>query len=57
MFVPKKEKRKICEVMGVLVNWTEGIPSQCVCISNHHDVHFKYPTILFVNYTLIQQKI
>lgn len=40
--------------MGVLVNWIEGIPSQCVRISNH-DIHLKYLTISFVNYTLIKQ--
>ena len=33
----------------MLINSTVGILSQG--ISNHHIVHFKYVTILFVNYT------
>ena len=34
-----------------------GILSQCItCMSNHHDVHFKYLTILFVNYTSTKLK-
>lgn len=28
--------------------------SQCICISNHHDVYFKYLTILFVNHASIK---
>ena len=31
-----------------------GILSQYTHISNHHDMHFKYLTILFVNYTAIE---
>ena len=30
------------------------ILSQCIHISNHHIVHVKYVTILFVNYTSIK---
>ena len=30
----------------------EEILSQCIHISNHHIIHFKYITILFVNDTL-----
>lgn len=30
------------------------IPSQCIQISDHHMVHFKYITSLFVNYTSIK---
>ena len=30
----------------------EEILSQCIRISNHHTIHFKYITILFVNGTL-----
>lgn len=30
-----------------------GLLSQCICMSVHH-VHFKYLTVLFVNYALIQ---
>lgn len=33
-----------------------GIPSQCVCISNHHDVHFKFLTVSFLNYASIKLK-
>lgn len=36
------------------VNSMGGILSQCVHVSDHHVVHFKYLTILFVNYTLIK---
>ena len=37
------------------VNELDGeILSQCIWISNHHTVHFKYLTILFVNYTSIK---
>ena len=37
--------------MEMLINQIGGIPSQCICTSNHHDVNFKYLTILFVNCT------
>ena len=30
--------------------------SQWIRISNHHDVYFKYLTILFVNYTSVKPK-
>ena len=40
--------------MDVLINSMGGILSQCICISNHHVVHFKHLTILFVNYTSIK---
>ena len=30
----------------------EEILSQCIHLSNHHIIHFKYITILFVNDTL-----
>ena len=42
--------------MNVLLNWMVGIVSQCICTSNHHNVHFKYLTILFVSYTSISWK-
>lgn len=35
----------------MLINLMVGILSQCMCMLNHHVVHFKYLTILFVNYT------
>lgn len=28
----------------------EAFPNICVCISTHHIAHFKYPTILLINY-------
>ena len=30
------------------------ILSQCICISNHHIVDFKYLTILFVHYAPVK---
>lgn len=33
------------------------ILSQQICVKNHSTVHFKYVTILFVNYTSKTQKI
>lgn len=30
-----------------------GIVSQCLYISNHHIVHSKYLTVLFVNYVSV----
>ena len=52
-------KKEIREMMYVLINLMGGILSQriCIsCISNHCTVHFKYLTMLFVNYTLIKLK-
>ena len=40
--------------MDVLINLMGGILSQCIHISNHHIVHFKYLKILFVNYTSVK---
>lgn len=45
----------MCEVMDVtrkLTRWE--ILSQCIGVSDRCDVHFKYLTILFVNYTSIK---
>ena len=55
---PKKEGSKggISEMMVVLISFTMEIISQCICISNHPSVHFKYLTILYVNYTSIKLK-
>lgn len=39
----------------MLINYMREILSQCMCISNYYDIHFKYFTILFVSYTLIKQ--
>lgn len=33
--------------MDILISDMGGIFSQCICISNHHDIHFKYLTVLF----------
>lgn len=38
--------------MDVLINPMVGILLQCIHMLNHHDVHYKYLTILFANYTL-----
>ena len=46
MFSPKNKK---CEVLNVLINQMEGILSQYICMSSHHDVPFKYLTILYVS--------
>lgn len=40
--------------MNVLINLMVGIHSQCLWISNHYIVHFKYFTILFVNYISVK---
>lgn len=29
-------------MIEVLINWMEGICSQCIHLSNHHVMHFKY---------------
>jgi len=42
-------KRQIYEVMGMLVNSMEEILSQCICISNHHIIHFKLYFQLYLN--------
>ena len=38
-------------MMNVLINLMVEILSQCMCISNHHDVYIKYPTVcqLYIN--------
>lgn len=45
-------------MIDVLINSMERLLSQgvhkCVHMSNHHDVHFKYITNVFVGYTLIK---
>ena len=43
-------KKSKCQVMNVLFNLFVGILSQCMHIANHYSVHFKYLTILLVNY-------
>lgn len=45
---------KISKVMGVLITQMGEILSQGMYTSNHHNVHFKYLTIVFVNYTSIK---
>lgn len=42
--------------MDVLINSIVGILSQCIQRSNHHIVHIKYITILFINYVSINWK-
>lgn len=41
------------EVTDMLINQMGNL-SQCICISNHHDVYIKYLTILFVNHASIK---
>lgn len=55
MFSHPKEKMK-CEAMAMLMKKLAGMLSQCICISDHGDVHFIYLTILFVNHTSIKLK-
>ena len=43
-------------MINVLINLIVGIRSQCIWLSNHHTVQFKYITILFFNYTSIKLK-
>lgn len=38
-------KKLMCEEMDVLINYTSKMLSHYVSISNHHDLHLKYPTI------------
>ena len=54
MFLPKKERGQLWEVIDMLMNLNVGILSQGIHISNDHVVHFKYSTILFVNYTSVK---
>ena len=42
--------------MDMLINLMGRILPKCIRISNHHQIHFKYLTILFVNYTSIKVK-
>lgn len=37
----------------MLINLMTGILPQCIHISSHHTVYFKYTTIVFVYYTCI----
>ena len=41
-------------MISVLINMMGGTFSQYSHVSNHHDIHFKYLTTLFVNYTSIK---
>lgn len=43
-------------MMNVLIESMVGIPSQYIHVSNDHVIHFKYITILFVNYTSVKVK-
>ena len=42
--------------MNLLINSMGGILSQCIFTLNYHFVHFKYLTILFLNYFSIKLK-
>ena len=41
---------------GCVIDSVGGILSQCIYVSNHHVVHFKYLTILFVSCISIKLK-
>lgn len=43
-------------MVDVLFTLIGGILSQCKPTPNQHDLHFKFLTILFVNYTSIKLK-
>ena len=43
-----------CETLDVLIHLAMGLISQCTHTSDHHIVHFKYITILLVNYTSVK---
>ena len=40
--------------MDELINLIVVIISQCICISNHHVVYYKYVAALLVSYTSIK---
>lgn len=43
--------------MDVLINGWQGEGSfHSVCVSNHHDAHLRYFTILSINYILMKLK-
>lgn len=42
--------------MDVLINLMVVFLSQCILVTNHHVVHFKYLTILFASYTSMKLK-
>lgn len=41
----------------MLINRLGGVLSQYILVSNHHDVHFKYLTVLYANYTSIKMNL
>ena len=42
--------------MDMFINQTGGILSQYIHVSDYRDVHFKYLTILYVNYNSMKLK-
>lgn len=52
-----KKKKINSEVIDVLINSVGRILSHCIRMSNHHNVHFKSPTISYINYTSIKLKL
>lgn len=40
--------------MDMLINLIVGVVSKCIYVSNHRVVHYKYITVLFVNYASIK---
>lgn len=44
--------------MNVLIRWENPFAMYTnIYISNHHDIHFNYLTIVFVNYTSMKLKL
>lgn len=48
----RTETKELCWEMDV--DLIVGILSQWVCTSNHHITHFKYTTVVFIDYTSIK---
>ena len=40
--------------MDVLIYYLQGILSQCMHVSSHHNIQLKYLTILFAKYAFLK---
>ena len=47
---PGTEPRSPALQVDTLLSEPPGKASHCICISNYHNVHFKYLIILYINY-------
>ena len=54
MFSPKKKKKDKCARGDKHVNYLDK--GNTLSVSDHHDVRFKYLTMLYVNYNSIKLK-